>query len=198
PELSATSRLSPYLHFGMISPRTIYDQVKELSGSAPFVEQLLVRRELAFNHMYYTERYDQYESLPSWSRLTLEQHRADIRPVLYSPEELSEARTHDPCWNAAMREMVGTGFMENTMRMYWGKKVIEWSLSPEDAFEWLLGQNNRYFLDGWDPNSFTGVGWCFGLHDRPWGERAIFGTVRYMNESGLRRKYDMQAYIDRF
>lgn len=198
PELQATSRLSAYLHFGMISPITIIDAVIDKPGSEPFVEQLLVRRELAFNHIYYTSDYDSYQSLPVWARATLQEHAADERPIIYTADQLVEANTHDACWNAAMREMLTTGYMENTMRMYWGKKIMEWSPTPEEAFATMLSLNNRYFLDGRDANSYTGVGWCFGLHDRPWQERPIFGTVRYMNEKGLLRKYDMAKYIALF
>lgn len=198
PELQATSRLSPYLHFGMISPLTICEAVASRPESVPFVEQLFVRRELAFNFIYYTSGYDTYDALPVWARNTLRHHASDPRPFVYSPSELVRAATHDPCWNAAMRQMVTTGFMENTMRMYWGKKIIEWSRTPEEAFATILSLNNRYFLDGRDANSYAGVGWCFGLHDRPWQERPVFGMVRYMNENGLRRKYDMDKYISLF
>lgn len=198
PALQATSRLSAYLHFGMISPLTIYRRCASLPGAAPFIEQLIVRRELAHNYIYYTPRYDCYEALPEWSRRTLREHAADQRPYLYDCATLESAATHDPCWNAAMREMLQTGYMENTMRMYWGKKIIEWSKSPEEAFQTMLLLNNRYFVDGRDANSFVGVGWCFGLHDRPWQERPVFGLVRYMNEAGLRRKYDMEKYIALF
>lgn len=198
PESQATSRLSAYLHFGMISPLTIYRQCQNRPEAAPFIEQLLVRRELAHNFIYYTPGYDQYNALPVWCRTTLAKHHSDQRPFLYDRSMLETASTHDACWNAAMREMLTTGYMENTMRMYWGKKIIEWSVNPEIAFQTILTLNNRYFLDGRDANSFTGVAWCFGLHDRPWTERNVFGTVRYMNEAGLRRKYDIEKYIALF
>lgn len=198
PALQATSRLSAYLHFGMISPLTIYRRCASLSGAASFIEQLIVRRELAHNFIYYTPRYDGYDALPEWARRTLHEHAGDRRPYLYDRAVFESAATHDLCWNAAMREMLQTGYMENTMRMYWGKKIIEWSKSPEDAFDTLLWLNNRYFVDGRDANSFVGVGWCFGLHDRPWQERPVFGLIRYMNEAGLRRKYDMARYIALF
>ena len=198
PELAATSCLSAYLHFGMISPLTICWRLQTLAGAAPFIEQLLVRRELAHNYIYYTPAYSDYEALPAWARDTLGEHQSDRRPHLYTLAQLENAQTEDACWNAAMREMVATGYMENTMRMYWGKKIIEWSETAPLAFRNMLYLNNRYFLDGRDANSYAGVGWCFGLHDRPWQSRPVFGTVRYMNEAGLRRKYDMARYIDRF
>lgn len=198
PELQATSRLSPYLHFGMISPLTIWDAVDSLPGSEPFLEQLIIRRELAHNYIWFTSGYDTYEALPSWSLKTLNKHKNDRREYLYSSEVLDKAETHDRCWNAAMHEMIETGYMENTMRMYWGKKLIEWSVSPEEAYARICYLNNRYLLDGRDANSYAGIGWCFGLHDRPWQERPVFGLVRYMNEAGLRRKYDIDRYIIRF
>ncbi|MEG1617417.1 MAG: deoxyribodipyrimidine photo-lyase [Bacteroidales bacterium] len=198
PELAATSRLSAFLHFGMISPLEILKRVNGNPLADSFIEQLVVRRELAHNFIYYTPDYDSFHALPTWALQTLNRHAADPRPYLYSDDRLEAASTHDACWNAAMTEMIETGYMENTMRMYWGKKIIEWSESPEEAYHRMLTLNNRYFLDGRDANSFVGVGWCFGLHDRPWQDRPVFGTVRYMNEQGLRRKYDMEEYIRHF
>ena len=158
----------------------------------------MVRRELAHNYIWFTKNYDSYNSLPEWSRKSLELHEPDKRPFLYDLKRLEEAATHDASWNAAMREMIQTGFMENTMRMYWGKKLIEWSATPQEAYHRMSYLNNRYFLDGRDANSFTGIGWCFGLHDRAWQERPVFGMVRYMNEAGLYRKYNMNAYIGKW
>jgi len=195
-----SSFLSPYLHFGQIAPLAVARAV-QAADVAPaardkFLDELVVRRELAANFVARTEAYDRYDGVPAWARATLAAHRADRRPYDYDRATLESARTHDPYWNAAMREMVHTGFMHNTMRMYWGKKLIEWSRDPETAFATMLGFNNRYFLDGRDPNSYANVAWCFGLHDRPWPERPVFGTVRYMNAAGLDRKYDMAAYLD--
>ena len=198
PSLVATSRLSAYLHFGFISPVEIWKAVEKYPESAPFIEQLVVRRELAHNYIWFTKNYDSYNSLPEWSRKSLELHEPDKRPFVYDLNLLEEAATHDASWNAAMREMIQTGFMENTMRMYWGKKLIEWSATPQEAYHRMSYLNNRYFLDGRDANSFTGIGWCFGLHDRPWQERPVFGMVRYMNEAGLYRKYNMNAYIGKW
>jgi len=196
------SRLSPYLHFGQISPLTIALRVKAARGAPAeakeaFLEELIVRRELAFNFVYYEAQYDSYACLPDWARATLQAHRNDKRQYLYSREQLERAATHDPYWNAAMDEMRLTGLMHGYMRMYWGKKILEWSESPEQAFVTALYLNNRYFLDGRDPNSYAGVDWCFGKHDRPWPERQIFGKVRFMADSGLRRKFDMDAYLQR-
>lgn len=198
PSLQATSHLSAYLHFGHIAPLRILEAVKSHPGSAPFVEELFVRRELAHNYVHYVPDYDTYEALPSWAKRNLAMHASDPRPYLYSLQQLENGETHDVCWNAAMLEMKRTGFMQNTMRMYWGKKIIEWTSTPAEAWQRIVFLNNRYFLDGRDPNSYAGIGWCFGLHDRPWQERSVFGRVRYMNETGLRRKYDMETYISLF
>jgi deoxyribodipyrimidine photo-lyase len=198
PALDATSHLSPYLHFGQIPPLEVALAAADSAGAAGFLEELIVRRELAMNFVHYNERYDEYSAVPDWARRTLDEHRQDPRPALYSLEQLEQARTDDPYWNAAMREMLRTGFMHNTMRMYWGKKIIEWSRTPEEAFHRMLALNNKYFVDGRDPVSFANVHWCFGKHDRPFAERAVFGKVRYMNAAGLKRKYDMAAYVGRY
>lgn len=199
PADQAVSHLSMYLHFGQISPVEVAAEILgspvALADKEAFIEQLIVRRELACNYVQYTPNYWTFDALPAWARRTLERHAADPRPVTYTREQLEQAQTHDPYWNAAMREMLHTGYMHNYMRMYWGKKVIEWKQSPREAFDDLLYLNNRYFIDGRDANSYVGVAWCFGLHDRPWTERPIFGQVRYMNLAGLERKFDMQAYV---
>ena len=154
-----------------------------------------MRRELAANFVHFEPRYDDYACLPGWARATLEQHRADRREHIYDRDQLERAATHDSYWNAAMREMVHTGYMHNHMRMYWAKKILEWTAGPADAFRTVLYLNNKYFLDGRDPSSYANVAWAFGLHDRPWPERPVFGKVRYMNASGLERKFDMAAYL---
>ena len=142
--------------------------------------------------------YDRYACLPNWARTTLAEHANDRRDPTYSVAQLAAAQTHDPYWNASMIEMRDTGFMHNYMRMYWGKKVLEWRPTPEDAYDTLLRLNNRYFMDGRDANSFANVAWIFGLHDRAWGpERPIFGKVRYMNAAGLERKFDIDGYVRR-
>jgi len=197
PSLDYLSHLSPYLHFGQISPLVV--ALKAAATSSPgreaFLEELIIRRELAMNFVHYNPRYDDLESLPAWARATLREHAADVRPVVYSREELEAGRTRDPYWNAAQREMVLTGKMHGYMRMYWGKKILEWSPSPETAFSTALALNNKYELDGRDANGFAGVAWCFGKHDRPWGKRPVFGSVRFMNDKGLRRKFDADQYV---
>ncbi len=196
------SRLSKYLHFGQISPVKIAAAVRDCTQFSEgdreaFLEQLIVRRELAYNFVHFNPRYDSFEGLPAWAVETLQTHSSDVRAYHYTMTELEDARTHDPYWNAAMREMLYTGYMHNYMRMYWGKKVLEWSPTPEEAFDTLLALNNKYFIDGWDPNSYAGVGWIFGLHDHPWQERPIFGKVRYMSAAGLKRKANPEAYIEK-
>ncbi len=196
------SHMSPYLHFGQISPLQIALKVSQVRGKPKaakeaYLEELIVRRELSMNFVHYNPYYDSFEALPDWAKKTLRAHEKDRREYLYSREDLEHARTHDPYWNAAQKEMVSTGKMHNYMRMYWGKKILEWSPTPEEAFRTTLYLNNKYELDGRDPNGFAGVAWCFGKHDRAWPERPIFGKVRYMNETGLRRKFDMGAYLRR-
>jgi len=197
PTLDYLSHMSPYLHFGQISPLFIALKVKETRspGVEAFLEELIVRRELSMNFVFYNETYDSLEAIPDWAKETLKTHRKDRRQYLYSLEELESAITHDPYWNAAQKEMVIKGKMHGYMRMYWGKKILEWSKTPEEAFKTALYLNNKYEVDGRDPNGFTGVAWCFGKHDRPWGERPIFGNVRYMNDKGLKRKFDADGYV---
>lgn len=205
PSLHGSSGISPYLHFGQVSPlqllKEMYVFLYEQEDKEAYehskdvlIEQLIVRRELAHNFIWYNPLYDNYEGLPAWCKDTLDKHGRDERPYIYELNQLEAAETHDPYWNRAMQEMITTGTMENTMRMYWGKKIMEWTSGMQEAYRRMLYLNNKYFLDGRDANSYTGVGWCFGLHDRPWGERAVFGTVRYMNADGLKRKYEIDAY----
>lgn len=197
PEAGAVSHLSPYLHFGQISPVEIALAVREagvVSGVATYLEELIVRRELAMNHAFHAPAYDRYEVLPEWARRTLADHAGDPRPHLYTRDQFEAAETHDSYWNAAMLEMRATGYMHNRLRMYWGKKILHWSASPEEAWETALALNNRWFLDGRDPNSFTNVGWLFGLHDRPWGPQPVFGTVRSMGPNTF-KKFDAEAYV---
>ncbi len=191
-----TSDLSPYLHFGHISPVTIAHMAKGIQGSESFLEELIVRRELAVNFVTYNPDYESYGCLPDWAKKTLDEHRDDRREYVYSSRELEKGETHDIYWNAAQSEMLVTGKMHNYMRMYWGKKIIEWSETPEMAYEAAITLNDRYELDGRDPNGYAGVAWCFGKHDRPWKERDIFGKVRYMNAKGLERKFFMPAYVE--
>lgn len=199
PGSNNTSGLSPYLHFGQISPLQIYTRIYDVNspGKAKFIDELVVRRELAINYVYYNSDYDSFYSLPKWARDTLESHLQDEREYIYEMSELEAGLTHDIYWNAAQTEMVLTGKMDGYMRMYWGKKILEWSRTPVEGFRAALELNNRYSLDGRDPSSFAGVAWCFGKHDRPWGERSIFGNVRYMNDKGLKRKFDMVRYLEK-
>ncbi|MCF8062218.1 MAG: deoxyribodipyrimidine photo-lyase [Deltaproteobacteria bacterium] len=199
PQTDDVSYMSMYLHFGQVSPVWLALELEKGRGLREsrdvFIEELLVRRELAHNYTLFEPDYDRYDALPDWAKKTLGEHRNDAREHLYTPEQLEEAATHDPYWNAAMREMRHTGYMHNHMRMYWGKKILEWTDTPENAFSVALALNNRYLIDGRDPNSYAGVAWVFGLHDRPWPERPIFGKVRYMAASGLERKCDPEAYV---
>jgi len=202
PETSAVSHMSKYLHFGQVSPVWLAETVQNASAPDPdvdaFLEELIVRRELAINHVYFRPNtYDAFTCLPDWARETLAEHADDEREYVYSLADLTAAETHDPYWNAAMTEMRATGYMHNYMRMYWGKKILEWSPDPKTAYERALRLNNRYFLDGRDPNSFANVAWIFGLHDRGWKERPIYGKVRYMSRGGLERKADPEAYVDK-
>lgn len=199
PSKECVSHLSPYLHFGQISPLEVAMEVRKhpSEGADIFLEELIVRRELAINFVYYNPRYDSYECLPDWARRTLEEHADDPREYVYTIEDLENARTHDPYWNAAQMEMLKAGYMHGYMRMYWGKKILEWSPTPREAFERALYLNNKYQLDGRDPNSFAGIAWCFGKHDRAWPARPVFGKVRYMNDAGLKRKFAIDVYVKR-
>ncbi|MBN1755611.1 deoxyribodipyrimidine photo-lyase [bacterium] len=193
------SNLSPYLHFGQISPLYVALRCADLlsPGKEAFLEELIIRRELSMNFVNYNRFYDSYGCLPQWALNTLEEHRTDPREYIYSLSQLEHAQTHDPYWNAAQTQMTIIGKMHGYMRMYWGKKILEWTESPRQAYEITLYLNNKYELDGRDPNGFAGVAWCFGKHDRPWKERPVFGNVRYMNANGLKRKFDIDAYVNR-
>lgn len=198
PSNQISSNMSPYLHFGQISPITIALAIIESHSPSidTYLEELIIRRELSMNYVWYNEKYDTFQGLPTWAQDTLNDHQSDHRDYDYSLEDLEKAQTHDPYWNAAQTEMMTTGKMHGYMRMYWGKKILEWTEQPQDAFQRALFLNNKYELDGRDPNGYTGVAWCFGKHDHPWKERAIFGKVRYMNDKGLQRKFDINAYVD--
>ncbi|MCW4018286.1 MAG: deoxyribodipyrimidine photo-lyase [Candidatus Bathyarchaeota archaeon] len=199
PTVDVTSNLSPYLHFGQISPVSVALQVLVADTPAEakeaYLEELIVRRELATNYTYFNRDYDSFAGLPNWAKQTLEKHAVDVREYLYPLEELETAQTHDPYWNAAQNQMRLTGKMHGYMRMYWGKKILEWTKTPQDAFKTALHLNNKYEIDGRDPNGYTGVAWCFGKHDRPWKERPVFGMVRFMNANGLKRKFDADKYV---
>jgi deoxyribodipyrimidine photo-lyase len=199
PNENCVSNMSPYLHFGQISP--LYIALKVLDscsgGKDAYLEELIVRRELSHNFVFFNENYDSFNCLPPWAVRTLNFHRRDKREYAYSLEQFEKAETHDPYWNAAQKEMVITGKMHGYMRMYWGKKILEWSKNPRTGFKIALYLNNKYELDGRDPNAFAGVAWCFGKHDRAWSERKVFGKIRYMNAAGLKRKFDIEAYVNK-
>jgi deoxyribodipyrimidine photo-lyase len=217
-----TSGLSPYLHFGHISAHEVFAAAMDhegwssshifpkASGSRSgwwgisasvegFLDQLITWRELGFNMCVHRDDYDRYESLPDWAQTTLAEHREDHRPYTYDLTEFEHAETHDPLWNAAQRQLVREGRIHNYLRMLWGKKILEWSPSPEDALDVMIGLNNKYALDGRDPNSYSGVFWCLGRYDRPWGpERPIFGKIRYMSSENTARKMRVGDYIERY
>ena len=197
PTKQGVSSMSPYLHFGQISPLHIAFMVLQTDspGIDSYLEELIIRRELAINFVFYNPHYDSFDGLHEWQKKTLTEHRNDPRDYIYSESELENAETHDPYWNAAQKQMMSTGKMHGYMRMYWGKKIIEWTRKPEQAYKIALFFNNKYELDGRSPNGFAGIAWCFGKHDRPWKERAIFGKIRYMNAKGLKRKFDADAYV---
>ncbi len=200
PELDGSSRLSSYLHFGFLSSLEIALAVK--NSNAPqeskdaFLEELIVRRELSYNFTKFNKDYDSLKSLPDWVQQTMREHVDDERDPIYSLEQLENAETHDELWNAAQREMVETGEMHNYIRMLWGKLVIQWSKNYEEAFANLVHLNNKYCLDGRNPNSYAGILWCFGKHDRPWMEREIFGKMRYMTSNSTGKKFDSKKYIE--
>jgi deoxyribodipyrimidine photo-lyase len=202
PSRGATSGLSPYLHLGMISAREVALAVRGARpradrNVAAFLEQLIVRRELAFNFCATEPRHDSLESLPDWARRTLAEHDGDEREHRYRREEFEAAKIHDELWNACQDEIRLTGTMHNYVRMLWGKKILEWSPSHAEALRTMIELNDRYGLDGRDPNSYTGFLWCFGLHDRAWGERPVYGKIRSMSSAATRRKVDAAAYIAR-
>ncbi len=201
PTMGYTSHLSPYLHFGMISAqRVALEIVKSDSGygsKEAFLEELIVRRELADNYCLYNSNYDNFEGIPAWAKDSLNAHRNDRREYLYTIDELENGGTHDRLWNAAQRQMVKTGTMHGYLRMYWAKKILEWSSSPEEAFTAAVYLNDKYELDGRDPNGYAGIAWSLGgVHDRPWFGRNVFGKVRYMSINGLKKKIDIEKYIN--
>jgi deoxyribodipyrimidine photo-lyase len=201
PELDGTSRLSPYLHFGHISPVTMALAVHAAGVPAEdkraYINQLLVWRELAINFVTYNPDYDNFESGENWAHRTLAEHARDPRPVLYSDRQLENAETHDPLWNAAQLQMTQSGWMHNYMRMYWAKKILEWSRTPADAYRRAVIMNDKYLLDGRDPNGYAGIAWSIvGKFDRPWFNRPIFGMVRYMSGQSTGKKFDSEKYIE--
>jgi len=198
PSLKLTSLLSPYLKYGFISPVSIYNEMRKIKSDNKdsFLEELIVRRELAYNFVYYNPTYDDFNYITyDWAYNTMNRHIKDKREYIYKKEDYINFNTHDKYFNAAMKEMVYLGRMHSYMRMYWCKKIIEWSSSYREAYEVAIELNNYYFLDGLTPNGYCGVAWCFGKHDRAWTERPIFGKLRYMNDNGLKRKFDIETYV---
>ena len=197
PNKDSTSLLSPYFHFGQVSPVEVAIKVQDAGspGGTAFLEELIVRRELAINFTYYNKDYDGFACLPRWCRQTIDEHRQDPREYQYSQSQWEKAETHDIYWNAAQKELLCTGRIHGYMRMYWGKKILEWTRDPEEAYRIAVYLNDRYQLDGRDPNGYAGVAWCFGKHDRPWARREVYGMIRYMNANGLKRKFDADAYV---
>ena len=218
PTINGQSNLSPYLHFGQLASMRValqlvstitqqpllferakmpeYDTPTRLDSVNVLLEELVVRKELADNYCFYNQRYDSLEGAREWALKTLTEHRTDKREYAYMRAEWEAACTHDPAWNAAQKQLAQTGKMHGYMRMYWAKKILEWSPSPEEAIKTAIYLNDTYSIDGRDPNGYTGIMWSIaGVHDRPWAERAVFGKVRYMNYSGLTRKFDIEVYI---
>lgn len=222
PELRATSNLSPYLHFGYISAHEIFGEITRrekwktkklalratgartgwwnMTGSTEnYLDQLVTWREVGYNFTAHRDDYDRYESLPAWARETLDEHARDQRTSVYTLEEFEAAETHDALWNAAQIQLRREGYIHNYMRMLWGKKILEWSESPREATKILIQLNNKYSLDGRNPNSYSGIFWCLGRYDRAWGpERPIFGKIRYMSSENAARKFSVKNYIQRY
>ncbi|HUA33760.1 MAG TPA: hypothetical protein VMA09_09170, partial [Candidatus Binataceae bacterium] len=204
PELDATSQLSPYLHFGQIGPHTVALAVRDADAPAgdrdAFLEEMIVRRELAINFVRFNPRFRSIASSEPWAMRTIAEHARDPRPCRYNERQLENAETYDPLWNAAQRQMVRTGWMHGYMRMYWAKKILEWSRSAGDAYQIAVRLNDRYELDGRDPNGYAGIAWAIGgKHDRAWGpERPIYGKIRYMSFQSTSRKFGSRAYIEQW
>ena len=201
PNLDACSGLSPYFHFGHISAQRIALETLKCKGNKEseiaFLEELIVRRELSDNFCFYNDNYDSFEGLPAWAKKTLNEHREDKRDYIYQLEDFENAQTHDDLWNAAQREMMVKGKMHGYMRMYWAKKILEWTENPELAFAIAAYLNDTYSLDGRDPNGYAGIAWAIGgLHDRAWAERPVFGKIRFMNYNGCKKKFDVGKYVD--
>lgn len=202
PGQDGQSHLSPYLHFGHIATQRVALEVRESGADEvaknAFLEELIVRRELADNFCFYNPAYDNFAGFPAWAKKTLDEHREDPRPYLYSREQLEQAQTHDDLWNAAQMEMVKLGKMHGYLRMYWAKKILEWTSAPEEAMGAAIYLNDKYSLDGRDPNGYAGIAWSIGgTHDRAWNERNVFGKIRYMSYNGCRSKFNVKQYIRR-
>lgn len=222
PDADAQSGLSPYLHFGHIGVHEILDALAAKEKWTPdkttsqksgkkegywtmspateaFLDELVTWRELGFAYSHHVKNYDEFKTLPPWAQATLNEHKKDRRPILYRLDELETAATHDEVWNAAQRQLVQEGIIHNYLRMLWGKKIIEWSPDPETALAWMIHLNNKYAVDGRDPNSYSGILWCLGRYDRPWApERPIFGSIRWMSSDNTKKKLKLRDYLTRF
>jgi deoxyribodipyrimidine photo-lyase len=196
--------MSPYFHFGHISVQRACLEVqkqksKHKESVEAFLEEAIVRRELADNFCYYNKNYDNLNGATDWAKITLNAHRKDKRPYIYTRKELDEATTHDDLWNAAQLQLRKEGKMHGFLRMYWAKKILEWTETPEQGLEFAIYLNDRYNLDGRDPNGYVGCMWSVtGIHDQGWAERSVFGKIRYMNYEGCKRKFDIKAFIARY
>ncbi len=203
PTKDGQSNLSPYLHFGHISAQRIALEVKKFGGNEEsekaFLEELIVRRELSDNFCFYNPGYNSFTGFPNWAQNTLNEHKNDRREFIYTKGQFENAQTHDDLWNAAQKELIKTGKMHGYMRMYWAKKILEWTKTPQYALNVAIHLNDKYELDGRDPNGYAGCAWSIGgVHDRAWTERPVFGKIRYMNYNGCKRKFDVNAYIENF
>lgn len=203
PSEDGLSNLSPYLHFGQISAQRVALEILKLpkknENIDSFLEELIIRRELSDNYCLYNKNYDNLSEIPDWARKTLDEHRKDEREYNYTQEEFEKAETHEDLWNAAQNEMVKSGKMHGYLRMYWAKKILEWSESPEEAMKIAIYLNDKYEIDGRDPNGYVGCAWAIaGVHDRAWSERPVFGKVRYMNYNGAKRKFNTKSYIGKW
>tara|TARA_B100000214_G_scaffold371750_1_gene348728 strand:- start:1318 stop:2358 length:1041 start_codon:yes stop_codon:yes gene_type:complete len=220
-EKPSVSGLSPWLHFGHISSIEIVSKILDSekwtpenittarkgaregwwglpAGVESFLDQIITWRELGFNNAYHNPNHNKYESIPEWAKLTLSEHSDDER-MFYTFEQIEKAETHDEVWNAAQQELLQTGIIHNYLRMLWGKRILEWAQTPEQAVEWMIELNDKYALDGRDPNSYTGIFWVLGRHDRAWGpERAIFGKIRYMSSENTKKKLKLKPYLQQF
>ena len=203
PTKDGQSNLSPYLHFGQISAQRVALDTQRFNGNSEseksFLEELIVRRELSDNFCYFNKNYDSFDGFHDWAKTSLNEHRKDEREFVYTLKQFEQAKTHEDLWNAAQMEMITTGKMHGYMRMYWAKKILEWSKSPEEALKIAIYLNDKYELDGRDPNGYTGIAWSIGgIHDRPWFERPVYGKIRYMNRNGAEKKFDIKLYIGKY
>ncbi|MEN9920121.1 MAG: Deoxyribodipyrimidine photolyase [Candidatus Parcubacteria bacterium] len=204
PTKNGVSGLSPYLHFGQLSAQRVAYEVNQAyennkEAREAFLEELIVRRELADNYCFYNKNYDKVAGAHAWAQKTLDEHKSDVREYIYTKEQFERAETHDDLWNAMQLQMVSEGKMHGWCRMYWAKKILEWTPDVQTAIDMGLYLNDKYELDGMDPNGVVGVMWSMcGVHDRAWNERTVFGKIRFMNYAGAKRKFDIKAYIERY